>query len=181
IVVGALLGAVVADRLSGAALTRLFGVFAVLIAAQMLLSRRRAVSAGDGLPERVPGGVGLAGVGSVIGGISSLFGIGGGSLTVPFLSWCRLPMQNAVAISAACGLPIALAGSAGFVATGWGRTELPPWSLGYVYLPAALAIVVTSFPMARVGARLSHRLPSATLRRIFAAVLIVIGVELILN
>jgi uncharacterized membrane protein YfcA len=74
IVVGALLGAVVADRLSGAALTRLFGVFAVLIAAQMLLSRRRAVSAGDGLPERVPGGVGLAGVGSVIGGISSLFG-----------------------------------------------------------------------------------------------------------
>jgi uncharacterized membrane protein YfcA len=181
IVVGALLGAVVADRLSGAALTRLFGVFAVLIAAQMLLSRRRAVSAGDGLPERVPGGVGLAGVGSVIGGISSLFGIGGGSLTVPFLSWCRLPMQNAVAISAACGLPIALAGSAGFVATGWGRTELPPWSLGYVYLPAALAIVVTSFPMARVGARLSHRLPSAILRRIFAAVLIVIGVELILN
>ena len=173
IVVGALLGAVVVDRL--------FGVFAVLIAAQMLLSRRRAVSAGDGLPERVPGGVGLAGVGSVIGGISSLFGIGGGSLTVPFLSWCRLPMQNAVAISAACGLPIALAGSAGFVATGWGRTELPPWSLGYVYLPAALAIVVTSFPMARVGARLSHRLPSATLRRIFAAVLIVIGVELILN
>ena len=176
IVVGTLLGAVLAD-----ALTRLFGVFAVLIAAQMLLSRRRAVSAGDGLPERVPGGVGLAGVGSVIGGISSLFGIGGGSLTVPFLSWCRLPMQNAVAISAACGLPIALAGSAGFVATGWGRTELPPWSLGYVYLPAALAIVVTSFPMARVGARLSHRLPSATLRRIFAAVLIVIGVELILN
>lgn len=181
IVVGALLGAVVADRLSGAMLTRLFGVFAVLIAAQMLLSRRRAASARDDLPERVPGGVGLAGVGSVIGGISSLFGIGGGSLTVPFLSWCRLPMQNAVAISAACGLPIALAGSAGFVATGWGRTELPPWSLGYVYLPAALAIVVTSFPMARVGARLSHRLPSATLRRIFAAVLIVIGVELILN
>ena len=65
---------------------KILGVFAVLIAAQMLLSRRRAVSAGDGLPERVPGGVGLAGVGSVIGGISSLFGIGGGSLTVPFLS-----------------------------------------------------------------------------------------------
>lgn len=181
IVVGALIGAVVADRLSGAALTRLFGVFAVLIAAQMLLSRRRAANPGGDLPERVPGGAGLAGVGSVIGGISSLFGIGGGSLTVPFLSWCRLPMQNAVAISAACGLPIALAGSAGFIATGWGRTELPPWSLGYVYLPAALAIVVTSFPMARVGARLSHRLPSTTLRRIFAGVLIVIGAELILN
>ncbi|HEX5677003.1 MAG TPA: sulfite exporter TauE/SafE family protein [Alcanivorax sp.] len=181
IVVGALIGAVIADRLSGAALTRLFGVFAVLIAAQMLLSRRRGARVQVDLPERVPGSAGLAGVGSVIGTVSSLFGIGGGSLTVPFLSWCRLPMQNAVAISAACGLPIALAGSAGFVATGWGRPELPPWSLGYVYLPAALAIVVTSFPMARVGARLSHRLPSATLRRIFAGILIVIGVELILN
>ncbi len=181
IVVGALVGAVIADRLSGAALTRLFGVFAVLIAAQMLLGRRRGAQVPADLPERVPGSAGLAGVGSVIGTVSSLFGIGGGSLTVPFLSWCRLPMQNAVAISAACGLPIALAGSAGFVATGWGRPELPPWSLGYVYLPAALAIVVTSFPMARVGARLSHRLPSATLRRIFAGVLIVIGMELILN
>ena len=87
-----------------------------------------------------------------------------------------------VANNCVVDLPVScqLAG-AGFVATGWGRTELPPWSLGYVYLPAALAIVVTSFPMARVGARLSHRLPSATLRRIFAAVLIVIGVELILN
>jgi len=180
IVIGALAGAVVADRLSGEMLTRLFGIFAILIAAQMLFSRRRAVHTGGG-PERVPGSIGLASVGTVIGGISSLFGIGGGSLTVPFLSWCRLPMQNAVAVSAACGLPIALAGSAGFVATGWGRPELPAWSSGYVYLPAALAIVVTSFPMARVGARLSHRLPSDTLGRVFAAVLIVIGVELILN
>jgi len=181
IVVGALIGAVIADRLSGEMLTRLFGIFAILIAAQMLFSRRRAVHTGGGVPERLPGGFGLAGVGTVIGGISSLFGIGGGSLTVPFLSWCRLPMQNAVAVSAACGLPIALAGSAGFVATGWGRPELPAWSFGYVYLPAALAIVVTSFPMARVGARLSHRLPSDTLGRVFAGVLIVIGVELILN
>ena len=90
-------------------------------------------------------------------------------------------MQNEVAISAACGLPIALAGTLGFMVTGWGKPELPEWALGYVYFPAALAIVVTSFPMARVGARLSHRLPSATLKRIFAVVLIVIGTELMLG
>lgn len=178
IVVGALIGAVIADRLSGPMLTRLFGVFAVLVALQMLLSGRRKQQQGE---ERVPGSAGLAGAGGVIGTISSLFGIGGGSLTVPFLSWCRLPMQNAVAISAACGLPIALAGTLGFMATGWGKPELPEWALGYVYFPAALAIVVTSFPMARVGARLSHRLPSATLKRIFAVVLIVIGTELMLG
>ena len=180
IVVGALIGAVIADRLSGVALTRLFGFFAIVIALQMLLRRPGAAQADGDQPERLPGTGGLAAAGGVIGGISSLFGIGGGSLTVPFLSWCRLPMQNAVAISAACGLPIALAGSLGFVITGWGRPELPAWSLGYVYLPAALAIVVTSFPMAKVGARLSHRLPSALLRRIFALFLIAIGLELLL-
>lgn len=178
IVVGALLGAVIADRLSGVALTRLFGFFAIAIALQMLL--RRPGRAVEGGPTRLPGSAGLAGTGGVIGTFSSLFGIGGGSLTVPFLSWCRLPMQNAVAISAACGLPIALAGSLGFVVTGWGRPELPAWTLGYVYLPAALAIVVTSYPMAKVGARLSHRVPSAILRRIFAIFLIGIGLELIL-
>ncbi len=135
IVVGALIGAVIADRLSGVALTRLFGFFAIVIALQMLLRRPGAAQADGDQPERLPGTGGLAAAGGVIGGISSLFGIGGGSLTVPFLSWCRLPMQNAVAISAACGLPIALAGSLGFVITGWGRPELPAWSLGYVYLP----------------------------------------------
>src|SRR5690606_12927974 len=123
---------------------------------------------------------GLAGAGGVIGGISSLFGIGCGPLTVPILSWCRRPVQNAVAISAACELRIALACSRGSLGTGWGRSELPLWTLGLVYLPAALAIVVTSYPMAKVGARLSHRLPSAMLRRIFAIFLIGVGLELIL-
>lgn len=178
IVLGALLGAVIADRLSAATLTRLFGIFAILIALQMLLRRPGAATSAQ--PSRLPGRGALAGVGAVIGAVSSLFGIGGGSLTVPFLSWCRLPMQNAVAISAACGLPIAVAGSLGFVMTGWGRPDLPPWSLGYVYLPAALAIVVASYPMAKVGARISHRVPSATLRRIFAIFLIGVGLELIL-
>jgi uncharacterized membrane protein YfcA len=145
------------------------------VAAQMILNRKPDPA------RELPGLTGLSLVGGGIGGVSALVAIGGGTMTVPFLVWCNVRLQTAIGTSAAVGLPIALAGSAGFVATGWGRTELPPWSLGYVYLPAALAIVVTSFPMARVGARLSHRLPSATLRRIFAAVLIVIGVELILN
>lgn len=180
IVVGALLGAVIADRLPGQSLARLFGLFAVLMAVQMMFGgRRRAANLTEA--ERLPGNAGLALAGGVIGTISSLFGIGGGSLTVPFLSWCRLPMQNAVAISAACGLPIAVAGSVGFVVTGWGLAGLPAGALGYVYLPAALAIVITSFPMARVGAGLSHRLPSATLKRIFSLVLVVIGLELIFN
>lgn len=182
IVVGALLGAAIADLLSGPLLTRLFGVFAVLVALQMLLTgrgRARLTAAREG--ERLPGTPGLTVAGGVIGAVSSLFGIGGGSLTVPFLSWCRLPMQNAVAVSAACGLPIAVAGSVGFVINGWGHAGLPDGALGYVYPPAALAIVVTSFPMARVGAHLSHRLPSVMLKRIFAVFLILAGLDLIFS
>src|SRR5699024_596978 len=128
--------------------------------------------------ERLPATPGLTMVGGVIGTVSSLFGSGGGSLTVPFLSWCRLPMQNAVAISSACGLPIAVAGSVGFVIDGWGHAGLPSGALVFVYLPAALAIVVPSAPMARVGARLSHRLPSATLKRVFAVFLFIVGLDL---
>lgn len=182
IVVGALAGAAIADYLPGALLTRLFGGFAVLVSLQMLFSgRRRALLTAPESGERLPGTPGLTMAGGVIGAVSSLFGIGGGSLTVPFLSWCRLPMQNAVAVSAACGLPIAVAGSVGFIVSGWGHPGLPGGALGYIYLPAALAIVVTSFPMARVGAGLSHRLPSATLRRIFAVFLLVVGLDLIFN
>lgn len=185
IVVGALLGAAIADRLSGPMLTRLFGGFAILMSLQMLYtSRPRKIRASAGAEiagERLPATPGLTVAGGIIGTISSLFGIGGGSLTVPFLSWCRLPMQNAVAISSACGVPIAVAGSIGFVINGWGHPGLPSGSLGYVYLPAALAIIVTSSPMARIGARFSHRLPSTVLKRLFAAFLFVVGLDLIFH
>ncbi|MGB2336661.1 MAG: sulfite exporter TauE/SafE family protein [Alcanivorax sp.] len=104
--------------------------------------------------------------------------MGGGSLTVPFLSWCRLKMQEAVAISSACGLPIAVAGTLGFAVAGWNEQHLPEGALGYVFLPASVGIVLTSFPFARLSARLSHRLPSATLKKVFALVLFVLGLKL---
>ena len=88
---------------------------------------------------------------------------------------------EAVAVSSACGLPIALAGCVGFIIAGWDNPHLPPGSLGYVYLPAAVGIGIASYPMARVGAGLAHRLPAATLKRIFAVVLCVIGVRLALG
>lgn len=179
IVVGAFAGAFIADWLSGPRLTQLFGVFAVLVAVQMMTSNWRKVPAG--LPERVPGTPVLVAAGGGIGLVSSLFGIGGGSLTVPFMNACRVRMQEAVAVSSACGLPIALAGCVGFIIAGWDNPHLPPGSLGYVYLPAAVGIGIASYPMARVGAGLAHRLPAATLKRIFAVVLCVIGARLALG
>lgn len=178
IVVGAFAGAFVASLMPGRWLAGLFGLFAMVIAVQMGLSGG-ANAPGEG-EERLPSAPGLALAGLVIGLLSGIFGIGGGSLTVPWLSVCRVRMQQAVAVAAAGGFPIAVGGCAGFVVAGWGQSGLPAGSVGYVYVPAAAAIVLTSFPFAWVGARAAHRLPSRALKRVFALVLFLIGLRLML-
>lgn len=177
ILLGAFAGAFLASILPSATLARLFGVFAMVVSVQMALSSRKPPAAG---PERVPATPLLALAGATIGTLSAIFGIGGGSMSVPFLSACRLKMQQAVAISAFCGLPIAIGGVTGFIIAGWHHPDLPEGSLGFVYLPAAAGIVLTSFPLARVGARLAHRLPAATLKRVFAGALFLIGLKLVI-
>jgi uncharacterized membrane protein YfcA len=119
-------------------------------------------------------------IGVVIGWASAIFGIGGGSLTVPFLTWRSVPMQQAVATSSACGLPIALASAASFMILGWHDPLLPPHSLGFVYLPALLGIALTSMVFARLGARLAHRLSPRLLKRLFAALLFSVGLSFLL-
>lgn len=169
IVAGVIAGALVADRLSGPALARVFGVFLLLVAWRMGVGR---------LPSphrRPPASLALAGAGGIIGGISALVGIGGGTMSVPFLVWCNLPMRGAVATSAALGLPIAVTGALMFGVTGSGRSELPDWASGYVHWQALAGIVLTSVPFAPLGARLAHRLPTRTLRRVFALFLIVVA------
>jgi uncharacterized membrane protein YfcA len=124
---------------------------------------------------RLPGPVGLASAGAGIGGLSALVGIGGGSLTVPFLAGCGIGMRNAVATSSACGLPIALAGALGFALAGWDAAHLPAWTAGYVHGPALAAVVLASAPLAPAGAWMAHRVPVAALRRVFGLLLLVIG------
>jgi len=152
IVLGALLGAVLADAMHGLWLSRFFGVFELFVAVQMAMGLRPAPHRG------LPGAAGMFGAGGLIGTVSAIVGIGGGTLTVPFLSWCNVEMRKAVATSSACGLPIALAGALGFVLTGLDARGLPAWSSGYVYWPAFLGIVVASVAFAPMGAALAHRL-----------------------
>ena len=123
----------------------------------------------------------MATAGGLVGMVSAVVGIGGGSMTVPFLSWNNVPMVNAVATSSACGLPIAVAGATGFLVAGWDNAALPDYSSGYLYWPAVAGIIVTSFIMAPVGARLAHQLPVKSLRKLFAALLVVIGIKLIVG
>lgn len=173
ILLGALVGAALADTLPSDTLRLIFGWFELAVALQMGLNLRPS-------PHRnLPGQWGMSGAGSIIGMVSAVVGIGGGTLTVPFLQWCNVPIRQAVATSAACGLPIALAGALGFVVTGWNFPALPSWSSGYLYWPALLGIVVASSLFAPLGARLAHRLPGAVLKRFFSLFLLFLGLRML--
>jgi len=175
ICIGVWLGVKTASGLSGSFLQQSFGVFAVVVGLQM------ATGFMPGGHRPLPSNTGLFCVAGIIGWCSALFGIGGGSLTVPFLSWCNIQMQRAVATSAAIGIPIALVGAISNIIEGWGRPELPEWSIGFVYLPAALGMVISSAIFARFGAKLAHSLPAARLKQIFGLFLILIGLYLVIR
>lgn len=174
IVFGTFLGGFTASLLQGEMLQRIIGVFALCVAVQVAFDLRPKAS------SAVPGKPALSIAGVVIGWASAIFGIGGGSLTVPFLVWRSVPMQQAVATSSACGLPIALAGAASFIWAGWTVSPLPEWSLGYVYLPAMVGIAATSMLSAGFGARLAHRLSQKLLKRLFALLLVCVGINFLM-
>lgn len=175
IVIGAWLGAAVAHFLSSLVLEKVFAVFVLMMSAQMGFGAKPT-------PGRdLPGTVGMSAVGGLIGLVSAIVGIGGGSLTVPFLLWCNVPIRQAVATSAACGLPIALAGSIGFIATGWHVPDLPRWSLGYVYGPALVGVAAVSMLFAPLGVKLAHTLPTETLKKVFAVFLALVGFKMLLS
>ncbi len=175
ILVGAVLGVKTAGLMTGELLQIALGVFAITIAFQMGFNLKPEA----GEKEIAKGSYVVSG--GLIGWLSSIFGIGGGTLSVPYLTWGRIKMQQAVATSAACGLPIALMGALTNVWEGWGNEQMPEWSAGFVYLPALLGIVLTSAIFAKVGAKLAHRLPAHVLKRIFAVFLLCVGLRFLLS
>ena len=173
LVAGALIGAAIADFLSTRSLSKVFGIFELLIATYMLIDTRPA-------PHRnLPSFAGMFGASSIIGTVSSIIGIGGGTMTVPFLVWCNQNIRNAVATSAACGLPIAFAGAAGFVTAGLNEPGLPDSATGYLYWPAFLGIVACSVLTAPLGARLAHSIPTGVLKKFFALFLMGLGIRML--
>jgi len=175
ILAGAAVGGVTAALIQGPILQKIIGVFAICVALQLALNLTPKNS--RPLPKRPE----LIAAGGIIGWASAIFGIGGGSVTEPFLVWRSVSIQQAVATSAACGFPIAFAGAVVFMSTGWHESQLPEWSLGFVYLPAVLGIALTSMFFARFGARLAHRLPPLLLKRLFALLLTAVGISFLLN
>lgn len=175
ILIGAWLGGWLASQMTTQWLKPVFALFELSVGLYML--------SGIQVPSHrtLPGIRGMSSAGGFIGVISAIVGIGGGTLTVPFLVWNGTPLRFAIATSAAIGLPIAIAGSLAYIMSGWQAAALPEHTLGYVHLPAFLGIILSSAIFAPVGARLTHRLPVHTLKRIFAFFLLLIAIKLLIS
>lgn len=172
IIVGTLLGAVLASRMSPNVLKIFFTLFLFYAATQMWLDFKPR-------PHRnLPGIPGTTLAGGIIGSVSSWVGIGGGTLSVPFMLWHNVPLHRAIATSAAIGFPIAVAGALGYGLAGRGVANLPDYSLGFIYLPALAGIVLGSVLTAPVGARTAHRLPVRPLKKIFALLLYALAIRM---
>ncbi len=172
---GTFLGSCVAAKLSTAFLSVFFVVFLYYVALQMILDRKPNAS------RQLPGTAGMFGAGSVIGAVSSFVGIGGGSLSVPFMVWCNISVHHAIGTSAAIGFPIAIAGTVGYVYSGLHAPNLPDHCLGYVYMPGLAGIVCASVLTAPFGVRLAHRLPVKKLKQVFACLLAVMGTRVLMG
>lgn len=172
LIIGGFISAYFADLFSGGILQKAFAIYCFAIAVQMWFSWQP--HAALVLPKKL----GLACLGSLIGFISGLFGIAGGSLVVPVLTLYRVKMIEAVSTAAVTGFPIALSGTISYIFMGLDNTFTPEYSLGYIYLPATLGIISCSTIFARIGAKLVHTLPVDKTKKAFAIVLLLIACKL---
>ena len=176
IIIGTLGGATLVSALPSRVLSIIFVVFIYYAATQMLLKTTPKPS------RMLPGRLGMFGAGGLIGAISSLVAIGGGLLTVPFLSICNVRLQHAIGTAAAVGFPIAVAGTIGYIANGMAQPQpLPEYSLGYVYLPALGWVVLASMLTAPLGAKTTHIVQTAMLRKIFVVLLYLLGTKMLIG
>ncbi len=173
IIIGTFLGGIIASHLPSTFLKAFFACFLYVVAIEMLIGKKPQGT------RQVPGMWGTSAVGSVIGMLSGFVGIGGGTMSVPFMTFCSVPMRTAVATSAAIGFPIAVSGTLGYIIGGFHVAELPSATLGYVHLWALLGLGVAGFLTAPLGAKLTHTLPVPVLKRFFAVFLLIVATRMV--
>lgn len=174
ILLGAWCGGLFAGILSSDILKPVFAVFELLVAAYMLLGIKTTSH------NKSPSLANFSVSGTIIGFVSSVVGIGGGSLTVPWLMWHGSSIHKAIATSAAVGFPIAVGGTISYLYAGWNHAHLPQYSIGYIYLPALISIIFSSVLFAPLGANLAHKLEVQKLKRFFGILLIALATYLLI-
>ncbi len=179
---GCFFGAGIAGQISGLYLQLIVGVFLLWVAFNMFMGGKKkvashatAISETNNASPDLPSKPKQLAAGGVIGIASAIFGIGGGSLTVPYLTRYNVVMQKAVGTSAACGLPIAIAGALGFMIFGLQEDVNVPNTIGFVHIYAFLGIASMSFFTAKVGAKVAHMLSPELLKKCFSVLLFVVG------
>ena len=175
IAIGAWFGADLAHFLSSKHLAMIFGTFLLLNGLRMAMHLKP--KAHRQLPTTLP--LGFSGI--VLGLLSTLIGIGGGTLTVPYMSWHNVPIKKAIALGSACGLPIALFGAMSFIILGLQANSLPEGNIGYINIPAFAGISCTSLFAARWGVHLSHSISTSALKKTFSILLIIVGAKMLLG
>lgn len=173
IVIGTYIGSSFAAKIPTHILQIIFSCFIFYVSTQMIFGKK---SLGT---KKLPNFFGLSIAGTIIGSISSLVGIGGGTLSVPFMLWHNIEMRKAIATSSAIGIPIAISGCIGYLINGISATNLPQYAYGYIYLPALVGLVVCSMLTAPIGAHFTHTLPVAKIKKFFACLLIIVGIRML--
>lgn len=175
IALGGLLGAYLADLLNSLWLARIFGGFAIIMGLRMLLNKMPEATGCSLMYSRsVPET-------TAMGALSALVGIGGGSLIVPYMLYHKEELIKAIGTAAACGLPLAIMATIGYVVFGWNEPEFADYQIGYVNWLAVGVLGISSMISAPFGAYLAHKLATKIIKIIFALLLIIIGLKIIIT
>lgn len=173
VILGTIGGVVLAHYLHSNVIKIIFGVFVLLMSIRMIFFKKTN-------PKRhLPNKPIMNGAGFIIGAKSGLLGLGGGALTIPFLTYCNVGMRRAVIVSVATSLTVGFVGSLTGILVSFDLPNLPKYSTGYIYWPACLCVAIGSVLFAPVGTMLSHRLPVAILKRFFGIFLVFVGVHML--
>lgn len=175
IILGAFLVTHIAANINSTYIAIFFAMFMALVAVQMFLNWKPKPSL---KPIKFRS---LFMAGSGIGSVSALAAVGGGFLAVTYLSYKNIEMKKAIGTSAAIGFPIAIAGTIGYMISGWYKTLNDPYTFGFIYLPAFLVISITSCIAAPLGASCSNNLPEKQLKKIFAIVSLLLSVKMLFS
>jgi uncharacterized protein len=173
VIFGAILGAILAHIVNSKMLQILFGFFVLYMAVRLWFDSRSEPQG------QLPGPLGMNIFSTVVGAKSGLLGIGGGVLTIPFLTRWSVPIRDAIAVSNAVSFTVSIIGTVSFMVSGLLVSGMPRWSTGYVYWPAWAPVALVSLLIAPVGVKLAHRLSPKILKRLFSIFLLVVATQML--